>query len=333
MALVLRPSHKHPCIEAWPPRAFEALAAPLERLDLFSEDHDDLAAALYADACPVESDKEGRIVLPEALVAACWLDRRGRLHGARPHLPDLGAGGRRAPPRRRPASGARAQRLTLPAPAEPRHERMSGTSPSCSPKCCDCLAPRDGGIYLDGTFGGGGYARGDPGRAPPARSGRSTATPTRSRAARRSPRAIPGRLHLIAGQLRRHAEPAGEARRARAGRRRARSRRLVVPDRRPGARLQLPRRRPARHAHGRARADRRRPGEHACPRPSSPTRCTSFGEERLSRRIAKRHRGRARRGADHHHGAARRHHPRAWCRRTAPASTRRRAASRRCASG
>ena len=62
--VVLRPSHKHPCIEAWPGSVFQQLATPLERLDLFSEEHDDLAAALYADAFPVESDKEGRIVLP-----------------------------------------------------------------------------------------------------------------------------------------------------------------------------------------------------------------------------------------------------------------------------
>jgi MraZ protein len=68
-SLVLRPSHKHPCIEAWPASVFHALAGPLDRLDLFSEDHDDLAAALYADAFPVESDKEGRIVVPETLVA------------------------------------------------------------------------------------------------------------------------------------------------------------------------------------------------------------------------------------------------------------------------
>ena len=65
--IVLRPSHKHPCIEAWPASVFEALSQPLERLDVFSEPHDDLAAALYADAFPVESDKEGRIILPDDL--------------------------------------------------------------------------------------------------------------------------------------------------------------------------------------------------------------------------------------------------------------------------
>ena len=67
--LVLRPSHKHPCIEGWPEAEFSALAKPLERLDLFSEEHDDLAAALYADAYPLEADREGRIVLPSGLVA------------------------------------------------------------------------------------------------------------------------------------------------------------------------------------------------------------------------------------------------------------------------
>jgi MraZ protein len=68
-SLVLRPSHTHPCIEGWPESVFQALAKPLDALDMFSEAHDDLAAALYADAYPLEPDKEGRIVLPEALVA------------------------------------------------------------------------------------------------------------------------------------------------------------------------------------------------------------------------------------------------------------------------
>lgn len=71
--LVLRPSHQHPCIEAWPEKAFQALAEPLERLSHFSQEQEDLAAALYADAFPVETDKEGRIVLPDHLVAHAGL--------------------------------------------------------------------------------------------------------------------------------------------------------------------------------------------------------------------------------------------------------------------
>lgn len=68
-SLVLRPSHNHPCIEGWPTAMFEALAAPLDQMDVFSEAHDDLSAALYADAYPLEADKEGRVVVPEALLA------------------------------------------------------------------------------------------------------------------------------------------------------------------------------------------------------------------------------------------------------------------------
>ncbi len=71
--LVLRPSHQHQCIEAWPPAEFDALSEPLNRIDLFSQAHDDLAASLYADAFPVEADKEGRIVLPDNLVAYAGL--------------------------------------------------------------------------------------------------------------------------------------------------------------------------------------------------------------------------------------------------------------------
>ncbi|MBL7233496.1 division/cell wall cluster transcriptional repressor MraZ [Komagataeibacter oboediens] len=64
---ILRPSHLHPCLEAWPADAFAALTRPLDEMDIFSEDHDDLATALYADAYPFEADKEGRILLPETL--------------------------------------------------------------------------------------------------------------------------------------------------------------------------------------------------------------------------------------------------------------------------
>jgi MraZ protein len=67
--IILRPSHKHACLEAWPPPEFHRLAAPLDQYDIFSEPHDDLAATLYADAYPIETDKEGRIILPAELAA------------------------------------------------------------------------------------------------------------------------------------------------------------------------------------------------------------------------------------------------------------------------
>ncbi len=68
VGLVLRPSHVHPCIEAWPVARFAAFAAKFDQMDQFSADQDDLATTLYSDAWPVEADKEGRIVVPESLV-------------------------------------------------------------------------------------------------------------------------------------------------------------------------------------------------------------------------------------------------------------------------
>ena len=67
VALVLRPSHLHPCIECWPPAVFEEAAAPLLKIDLFSAEQEDELTTTFADAYPVESDKEGRIIVPETL--------------------------------------------------------------------------------------------------------------------------------------------------------------------------------------------------------------------------------------------------------------------------
>jgi MraZ protein len=71
--LILRPSHLHACIEAWPPTQFAALAAPLAQYSLLSAEHQDLAASIYADAFPIEADKEGRILIPDHLVAHAGL--------------------------------------------------------------------------------------------------------------------------------------------------------------------------------------------------------------------------------------------------------------------
>ncbi len=115
---VLRPSHQHPCIEAWPKPVFDALADPLNKLHVFSQEHDDLAATLYADAFPVEADKEGRIVLPDDLVAYAGLKNAvvfmglGRIFQI---WEPAAAERRRAEARIR----ARERGLTLPGPATP----------------------------------------------------------------------------------------------------------------------------------------------------------------------------------------------------------------------
>jgi MraZ protein len=66
--LVLRPSHRQPCLEAWPMPAFEAMTSGLDQLDVFSDTQDDLAATLFADAHPMRPDAEGRVMLPDYLI-------------------------------------------------------------------------------------------------------------------------------------------------------------------------------------------------------------------------------------------------------------------------
>ena len=98
--------------------------------------------------------------------------------------------------------------------------------------------------------------------------------------------------------------------RPRPGRRhRARSRRLLDAARRGRARLFVPRRRPARHAHGPRRRERRRPGRTAFRRRARRPH-PHLGEERFARRVARAIVA-ARAGADH---AA----PASWPRSCAP---------------
>lgn len=72
--LILRPSHKSPVIEAWPEPAYRRLAEELERLDAFSDEHDDLAVTLFASAQSATPDGDGRIVLTERMIAHAALE-------------------------------------------------------------------------------------------------------------------------------------------------------------------------------------------------------------------------------------------------------------------
>lgn len=65
--MIIRPSHLHECLEGWSASAFFTFSSALDDYDPFSEDHDDLATSLYADAYPLDCDKEGRVNLPKNL--------------------------------------------------------------------------------------------------------------------------------------------------------------------------------------------------------------------------------------------------------------------------
>jgi MraZ protein len=70
---ILRPSHRHACVEGWPLAAFETLDKPLGALPDFSDDQIDLAATIYADANELDIDKDGRVTLPAPLIAHAGL--------------------------------------------------------------------------------------------------------------------------------------------------------------------------------------------------------------------------------------------------------------------
>ena len=112
--LVLRQSPKHPCIEAWPMPAYLRLGPVLDRLDLFSDDGEDMALSLYGDAYPVDPDKEGRIVLPEALAAHAGVSESVAFMGLGRHFQIWEP---QAAERRRAEARLRARGVVLPAAA------------------------------------------------------------------------------------------------------------------------------------------------------------------------------------------------------------------------
>ncbi len=67
--LVLRPSHQFDCIEGWPGALFQRLSNSLDEFDPLDPQQSDVSTLLFSEAFPVEPDREGRIVLPEELVA------------------------------------------------------------------------------------------------------------------------------------------------------------------------------------------------------------------------------------------------------------------------
>jgi MraZ protein len=68
-SMYLRPSHQNPCVEGWTEVGFEALSTPMaEGYNQFSPEYEDFVMALFGNARLLETDTEGRIMLPPSLI-------------------------------------------------------------------------------------------------------------------------------------------------------------------------------------------------------------------------------------------------------------------------
>jgi MraZ protein len=84
VTLIVRPSHLRPCLEGWPVAEFATLRAQLERADPLSVEYEELASRIYAKAQKLESDREGRIILPERLAKFAGIKEAVTFIGAGP---------------------------------------------------------------------------------------------------------------------------------------------------------------------------------------------------------------------------------------------------------
>lgn len=66
--VVLFKATGHPCLEGFDFATMDELSARLDHFDLFSDQQDDLATAIFAEAVQCPFDGEGRINVPMALL-------------------------------------------------------------------------------------------------------------------------------------------------------------------------------------------------------------------------------------------------------------------------
>ena len=66
--IVVFRSFKHDALDGAGMDRMEALSASLDQMDSFSDDQDDLAATIFADARQLPFDGEGRVVIPDDMM-------------------------------------------------------------------------------------------------------------------------------------------------------------------------------------------------------------------------------------------------------------------------
>jgi len=79
--IVLFKSYRLPALEGCGIDRMAQLSNSVDQLDLFSEDQDDLAATLFADAHQLPFDSDGRVLLPEGLRAFAGIETQAAIVG------------------------------------------------------------------------------------------------------------------------------------------------------------------------------------------------------------------------------------------------------------
>ena len=72
--VVLFGSHNFDALEGFSYSFMEELGQRLDSFDLFSDSQDDMATTIFGDSVQLPFDGEGRIVLPQSLIAHCGLE-------------------------------------------------------------------------------------------------------------------------------------------------------------------------------------------------------------------------------------------------------------------
>lgn len=82
--IVAFPSFKYPALQCGGFDWIEKLSAGVDSFDLFSDEHDAMTAALFANAQQLPFDGQGRIVLPDALAGHAGISDKAAFVGRGP---------------------------------------------------------------------------------------------------------------------------------------------------------------------------------------------------------------------------------------------------------
>ncbi len=74
VGIVVIRSHNHPCLEGFEWDRMDEISQRLEHYDLFSDDQDDLATAIFGESVHLQFDGEGRVMLTQDLIEFSGLD-------------------------------------------------------------------------------------------------------------------------------------------------------------------------------------------------------------------------------------------------------------------